>query len=70
MNKATFQESLLQIMEQKDHWAWSSFTTGQVAKENLHVHLEQEYEVYVRERTPHILVPSAHEDSLWLLALS
>ena len=33
-------------MEQKTHWAWPLFTSGQVAKERLHLHFEQEYEVY------------------------
>ena len=36
-------------MERKVHWAWPLFTSGQVAKERLHVHLEQEYAVYVRD---------------------
>ena len=49
MNQTEFQESLLQVMEQKEHWAWSQFTTGVVDKELLHIHMEQEYEVYVRD---------------------
>ena len=44
-----FKEALLRIMERKVHWAWSLFTTGQVSKELLHHHLEQEYAVYVRD---------------------
>ena len=36
-------------MERKVHWAWPAFTSGVVKKERLHVHLEQEYEVYVRD---------------------
>lgn len=36
-------------MERKKHWAWPAFTGGLVAKETLHVHLEQEWEVYVRD---------------------
>lgn len=36
-------------MEAKEHWAWSSFTDGMVAKELLHHHFEQEYETYVRD---------------------
>ena len=31
------------------HWAWPAFTGGLVDKALLHVHLEQEYEVYVRD---------------------
>ncbi len=36
-------------MESKTHWAWPLFTSGAVPKARLHIHLEQEYEVYVRD---------------------
>ena len=36
-------------MERKTHWAWPAFTGGLVPKDKLHVHLEQEWEVYVRD---------------------
>ncbi|MCA9600530.1 MAG: iron-containing redox enzyme family protein [Myxococcales bacterium] len=36
-------------MERKEHWAWAGFTTGLVPAERLHVHFEQEYDVYVRD---------------------
>src|SRR5689334_16092712 len=36
-------------MERKVHWAWPRFTSGAVKKELLHVHLEQEFAVYVRD---------------------
>lgn len=36
-------------MERKHHWAWPAFTTGKVAKDRLHLHLEQEYATYVRD---------------------
>jgi len=36
-------------MERKRHWAWPIFTSGGVAKERLHIHLEQEYAVYIRD---------------------
>lgn len=36
-------------MERKTHWAWPSFTSGRVARDRLHVHLEQEYATYVRD---------------------
>ncbi len=49
MKKEAFVESLLQLMERKDHWAWPSFTDGTVKLENLHHHFEQEYETYVRD---------------------
>jgi pyrroloquinoline quinone (PQQ) biosynthesis protein C len=42
-------ERLLQIMEQKTHWAWPFFTSGKVPRELLHVHFEQEYATYVRD---------------------
>jgi hypothetical protein len=36
-------------MERKIHWAWPSFTSGQVARDRLHLHFEQEYATYVRD---------------------
>ena len=36
-------------MERKVHWAWSSFTSGKVPADRLHIHFEQEYETYVRD---------------------
>lgn len=49
MTRDDFRERLLSVMEQKVHWAWPRFTLGEVPKDKLHVHLEQEYEVYVRD---------------------
>jgi pyrroloquinoline quinone (PQQ) biosynthesis protein C len=49
MKLETFKEALLQTMERKDHWAWSLFNQGVVPKALLHLHLEAEYEVYVRD---------------------
>ncbi len=49
MRRDEFQEALLKVMEGKQHWAWSGFTEGMVDKSLLHVHLEQEYECYVRD---------------------
>jgi pyrroloquinoline-quinone synthase len=49
MQREAFLEALLQVMEQKVHWAWPQFTSGKVAKSRLHVHFEQEYETYVRD---------------------
>ncbi len=49
MKLATFKEALLQVMERKTHWAWPAFGRGEVPKELLHIHLEQEYAVYVRD---------------------
>ena len=49
MDRAEFQEALLGVMERKVHWAWPSFTSGKVAADRLHIHLEQEYAVYIRD---------------------
>lgn len=49
MGSEEFIEHLLRVMEQKSHWAWPSFTSGQVARERLHIHFEQEYGTYVRD---------------------
>lgn len=49
MDREQFEEALLQAMERKDHWAWPAFTQGLVPRARLHVHFEQEYEVYVRD---------------------
>jgi pyrroloquinoline-quinone synthase len=46
---AEFQEALLEQMERKTHWAWPAFTGGLVPADKLHIHLEQEWEVYVRD---------------------
>ena len=49
MDRAEFSEALLSVMERKVHWAWPAFTQGKVAKDRLHIHLEQEYGTYVRD---------------------
>ncbi|KIG14414.1 hypothetical protein DB30_06757 [Enhygromyxa salina] len=49
MTRDGFCEALLQIMERKQHWAWPSFNSGEVAADRLHLHLEQEYATYVRD---------------------
>jgi len=49
MDESAFEEALLEVMERKDHWAWAAFGSGAVAADLLHVHFEQEYEVYVRD---------------------
>ena len=36
-------------MERKHHWAAPGFSSGLVPKRLLHIHLEQEYAVYVRD---------------------
>jgi len=49
MNREAFTEALLGVMENKEHWAWPQFTAGRVARDLLHIHLEQEYATYVRD---------------------
>lgn len=49
MDRDSFRERLLQVMERKDHWAWPAFTSGLVPKKKLHIHFEQEYATYVRD---------------------
>jgi pyrroloquinoline-quinone synthase len=43
------QERLLQILEQKNHWAWPWFAEGRVPLPRLLPHFQQEWEVYVRD---------------------
>ncbi len=49
MDRLAFTEALLRVMEAKEHWAWPHFTEGRVARDLLHIHLEQEYATYVRD---------------------
>jgi pyrroloquinoline-quinone synthase len=49
MDRDTFREQLLRVMERKDHWAWPAFTSGMVPKARLHFHFEQEFAAYVRD---------------------
>jgi pyrroloquinoline-quinone synthase len=49
MDRETFREQMLKVMDEKKHWAWPLFTSGRVAKERLHLHFEQEYATYVRD---------------------
>ncbi|HXG53059.1 MAG TPA: iron-containing redox enzyme family protein [candidate division Zixibacteria bacterium] len=49
MDRDTFREKLLTVMEGKDHWAWPAFVSGRVPREKLHLHFEQEYATYVRD---------------------
>src|SRR5258705_2933682 len=49
MDRETFREQLLDVMERKCHWAWPAFTSGRVSSKRLHYHFEQEYGTYVRD---------------------
>ncbi len=48
-DRSAFREALLKVMDGKTHWAWPQFTSGKVAADRLHRHLEQEWDVYVRD---------------------
>jgi len=49
LDRAAFREALLGVMEVKVDPDWHAFTTGQVPADRLHLHLEHEYAVYVRD---------------------
>lgn len=49
VDRDAFKEALLSVMERKVHWAWPRFTAGEVPEHLLHIHLEHEYAVYVRD---------------------
>lgn len=44
-----FRGRLLSIMERKHHWAWPYLTNGRLTREQLKIHFQQEYAVYVRD---------------------
>lgn len=44
-----FRKHLLDLMEQKDHWAWVQFIGSSISKSQLKIHYQQEYAVYVRD---------------------
>ena len=44
-----FRNQLLAIMDLKDHWAWTLFARGSLSKQQLKIHFQQEYGVYVRD---------------------
>lgn len=48
LSRDTFRETLLEIMEAKDHWAGSAFS-GMVPKEKMVHHFRSEYQVFVRD---------------------
>lgn len=49
MKKSAFLEALLQIMDDKHHWAWDCFSSGRLSKARLKTHFQHEYAVYVRD---------------------
>ena len=44
-----FRNRLLDVMAQKNHWAWSDFIGPSISKIQLKIHYQQEYAVYVRD---------------------
>ncbi len=44
-----FRNQLLDLMSQKDHWAWPKFVGPSISKAQLKIHYQQEYAVYVRD---------------------
>lgn len=46
---ADLRERLLEVMDRKDHWAWNHFEEGRASRDQLLIHYQQEYEVYVRD---------------------
>lgn len=46
---ASFKESLLSVMDQKNHWGWQFISGPDLKKQQLLVHFQQEFEVYVRD---------------------
>lgn len=42
-------EQLLRVMDQKDHQSWQRIAAGNLTLEQLRVHYQQEWEVYVRD---------------------
>ncbi len=44
-----FREQLLSLMDRKHHWAWPHFADGTLTQDQLRIHFQQEYAVYVRD---------------------
>jgi len=49
LTQARFLDALLKIMDGKHHWAWDHFANGRLTKDQLKIHFQQEYFVYVRD---------------------
>lgn len=47
--RSQFRNQLLSVMDQKNHWAWPQFAGPSMTKEQLKIHFQQEYAVYVRD---------------------
>lgn len=44
-----FLDAILRIIDRKHHWAWEHFVAGRLTNEQLKIHFQQEYFVYVRD---------------------
>jgi pyrroloquinoline-quinone synthase len=42
-------EKLLKVMDRKNHWAWKYFSTDRITRDQLKIHFQQEYSVYIRD---------------------
>jgi pyrroloquinoline quinone (PQQ) biosynthesis protein C len=49
MKKSVFLDALLQVMDDKHHWAWEYFSSGRLTNAQLKTHFQHEYAVYVRD---------------------
>lgn len=49
LTRDQFRNQLLAIMSKKHHWAWPHFTGKAISKDQLRIHFQQEYGVYVRD---------------------
>lgn len=45
----TLRDRLLAVMDRKDHWAWPHFAAGEVPRDRLLPHFQQEWATYVRD---------------------
>jgi len=45
----SFKESLLRVMDRKNHWGWEFLSGPKLTRPQLLIHFQQEYEVYVRD---------------------
>jgi pyrroloquinoline-quinone synthase len=49
LSASQFREQILRLMDRKHHWAWPRFADGTLTKDQLNIHFQQEYAVYVRD---------------------
>ncbi|HYM37811.1 MAG TPA: iron-containing redox enzyme family protein [Nitrospiraceae bacterium] len=49
LSASKLREQILGLMDRKHHWAWPQFADGTLTKDQLKIHFQQEYAVYVRD---------------------